>query len=448
MADLTRTVAVDVDEATPTETPGFRWPWYLRVVLGAVAVALAGWVVLAGVSALAWLGQSNASFPDALALSTRGFALAHGAPVEIAGQPVGIVPLGLTALQLFLALPVVGAGARQAADPSGGRFHSVALGVDLRRLVLTVGGLHAAVYALTATVLVGAVLGTPHTGHTLLGALLVGLVAGCWGAARAVGLDATATWPRWLRAVPRAMGVALLLVGAAGSVVVALAAWQGRARIAGITAALEPDWSGGIALIVLHLIYLPNFILWACSWLLGAGISLGDGSLVSLVITDVGLLPAIPAFGMVPEPGTAPTAMLWWLLPGVVAGLVAGAAVAWARPRARFDETALVGGLSGVAAGGLLAGLCALSSGALGDDRLAHLGARAGQLLVFAPTLLGLAGLVGGLAVGLLRRPRPETAPEMLDGAAAASVGAEPSQDPPGGHDGAAQDEARQEEDR
>ena len=62
----------------------------------------------------------------------------------------------------------------------------------------------------------------------------------------------------------------------------------------------------------------------------------------------------------------------------------------------------------GVAAGLLLTVLAALGAGGLGADRLAHLGARVGELAVFAPTLLGLAGLVSGLFVGLARRPRAD----------------------------------------
>ncbi|MFD0867076.1 DUF6350 family protein, partial [Tessaracoccus lubricantis] len=76
----------------------------------------------------------------------------------------------------------------------------------------------------------------------------------------------------------------------------------------------------------------------------------------------------------------------------------------FARPRARFDETALVGGLSGVAAGVLIATFCSMAAGALGDDRLSHIGARMPELLVFAPTILGISGVAAGLALGLLRR--------------------------------------------
>ena len=93
---------------------------------------------------------------------------------------------------------------------------------------------------------------------------------------------------------------------------------------------------------------------------------------------------------------------------GLLAGALAGAVVTLARPRARFDETALVGGLSGVLAGGLIVVACALGGGSLGSERLAHIGPRVGALAIFAPTLLGLSGLAVGLILGLLRRPQQQ----------------------------------------
>ena len=90
---------------------------------------------------------------------------------------------------------------------------------------------------------------------------------------------------------------------------------------------------------------------------------------------------------------------------GVAAGAVAGAVVALARPRARFDETAVVGGLAGTVAGFLVAVACALGTGGLGTDRLAAVGARSPEIFLFAPSILGLSGLAAGLIVGLLRRP-------------------------------------------
>lgn len=401
MSDLTRTVAVDVDETTPPPKRGFAWPWQVPAVFGAFGVALAGWVILAGITTVVWLGDVSADFGDALVLATKIFGLAHGAPADIAGQHVSLVPLGLSILFVFLALPVVGFAARQAVAQTAEGTDEV----DVERILWTVAGIHTAVYAMSVAIACGAIVDGGTAARALIGALAVGAVAGFWGAAGALDHDPTRRWPAWLQVVPRALAVAASAVLVGGAVVVALAAHLGRDRIVAITEGLQPDGVGVLVLALLHLFYLPNFILWACSWLLGAGVTLGDGSLVSLLLTDVGLMPSIPVLGAVPEPGAPGMAGLWWLVVGVVAGALAGLAVAWARPRARFDETALVGGLSGVLAGLLLTLAASISSGGLGSERLAHVGARVDQLIIFAPVLLGLSGMLAGLILGLVRRP-------------------------------------------
>ena len=405
MADVTRTVAVDVDEREEPQGEGFSWPWPVTVIVGAVGVALAGWVILAGVATLVWMGDGDSGYMAALRLATSVFALAHAVPIDVTGQHISLMPLGLTGLLLFLQVQVVAFSARRAAVAEGAEDDEGSLHVDVERVLWKVAGVHAITYCLVVAILDGALLGGPAGARSLLGAGIVGLIAGLWGAGSGLEHDPTRHWPTWLQVVPRAMGAALLTVVAGGCVALALAVFSGRGRIVDIATGLGVDGVGVVALCVMHLLYLPNLVLWACSWVLGAGITLGDGSLLSPHITDVGVLPALPIFGAVPAEGLLPGAMLWWLAVGVVAGVLAGLVVTWARPRARFDETAIVGGLSGVLAGLLLVLLASLGSGGLGVDRLAHIGARVDQLIVFAPVLLGLAGLMAGLVLGLVRRP-------------------------------------------
>jgi hypothetical protein len=65
----------------------------------------------------------------------------------------------------------------------------------------------------------------------------------------------------------------------------------------------------------------------------------------------------------------------------------------------------VAGGLAGTVAGLLVAVACALGAGGLGTGRLAALGARSPEIFLFAPGILGLAGVAAGLVVGLVRRP-------------------------------------------
>lgn len=405
-----RTVAIDVDAVPQPQPRHWPWPWYVAAVAAPLAALLASWLLLAALAALGWLTSPETELGSALLLATRFLLLANGAPVDIGGLTVSLVPLGLSALIVFLALPMAALAARQSAGANADPDDTGRLWVHGEPIVLRVAGLFSGVYA-AAVALLAAFVGS-FSMQAVLGGLTVGAVAGLWGASRGIGFDPTTNWPRWLRAVPRAVGTALLILLAGGSALLVVALVAGREQVTAITTQLDGGAAGVVVLIAAHLAYLPNFILAAVSWLLGAGITLGDGSLLTPAGTDAGLLPALPILGVVPESGAGTPGQFLWLAVGVLAGGVAAAVVTLARPRARFDETALVGGLAGVLTGAFVVLACALGSGGLGVERLAHLGARIPELAVFAPTLLGLSGLVTGLVLGLLR-------PREVPGAAA-----------------------------
>jgi hypothetical protein len=64
----------------------------------------------------------------------------------------------------------------------------------------------------------------------------------------------------------------------------------------------------------------------------------------------------------------------------------------------------LAGGICGLMAGAVFAGLAWAASGDLGILRLADMGPRLFPLLVMAGTTMGLSGLITGLALGWTAR--------------------------------------------
>ena len=371
-------------------------PWFTLAPLGALAVVAGGGLLMAGPAALGWLTSPNSQLSDALGLASRVLLLANGSVTVIGGQLVSIAPLGLSMVLILLGIPVAGLAARSALDETA----------DLRMLVLKTGGTYAGTYVVSITLIAFIV---PETSviRALLGSLLLGGLSGFWGAARAVGYDPGEQWPAGLRSLPRAVGVAALTGVGTGAALLAVVLVLGRDRIAGISDGLGGDFTAGILLIVMQLVWLPNLVIWAMAWALGAGVTLGEGTLLNMNGTSLGFLPSIPVLGAVPEPGPVPDLAWLWLLGGAVAGALAGLIVTLNRSSERFYETALAGGLAGIAAGVLLFLLAWFSSGGLGTQRLSHLGVGLGSLVITAPCILGLAGLVTGLAVGLARREWP-----------------------------------------
>jgi len=194
---------------------------------------------------------------------------------------------------------------------------------------------------------------------------------------------------------------------AAGAAVVVSALALHRDRVAALTAALEPGVLGGVALLLGQLAFAPNLCVWAGSYALGAGFGLGTGSVVAPAGSQLGLLPGIPILGALPAAGPGSAQLLWWLAAGVLAGAAGASLAVLGRPPVRFDESSLIGGLAGLLGGATFAGLAWAASGDLGTLRLVELGPRLLPLLIMAATTVGLAGLITGLLLGLVRRRRP-----------------------------------------
>ena len=199
---------------------------------------------------------------------------------------------------------------------------------------------------------------------------------------------------------------ALICVGT-GAALLSVVLILGRERVAAIADGLGGDGTAGILLIVIQLAWLPNLVIWAMAWALGAGVTLGEGTLLDMNGTSLGFLPSIPVLGAVPDPGPVPELAWLWLLGGVLAGVLATLVVTLNRSSERFYETSMTGGTAGILTGMLLFVLAWFASGGLGTQRLAHVGVRLGGLAITAPCILGLVGLVTGLVVGLARREWP-----------------------------------------
>ncbi|WP_130873586.1 DUF6350 family protein [[Pseudopropionibacterium] massiliense] len=391
-----RMIAVDVDEAARAARPQMIIPWFVLAPLGGLAVVAAGWLLMAGPAALGWLTSPESQLADALDLASRVLLLANGAATMIGGQLVSVAPLGLTLVLILLGVPVAGLAARVALDETD----------DLGGVVLRVGGVYAGTYVVSITLIAFFV---PETSaiRTFLGSVLIGGLSGFRGAARAVGYDLFERWPAWLRSLPRGIGVAVLTCVGTGAALLTVMLVLGRDRIAAISDGLGGDGAAGLLLGVIQLVWLPNLVVWATAWTLGAGVTLGEGTLLNMNGTSLGFLPSIPVLGAVPDPGPVSELAWLWGLGGVLAGVLAALVVTLNRSSERFYETSLVGGLAGIVAGAVLFVLAWCATGGLGTQRLSHVGVGLGSLAITASCILGLSGLVTGLTVGLARREWP-----------------------------------------
>lgn len=67
-----------------------------------------------------------------------------------------------------------------------------------------------------------------------------------------------------------------------------------------LTTVLQPGFIGGILLFALTLLYLPNFLISAAAYLVGAGFAIGRDTLISPLHFSLGKIPALPILGALP----------------------------------------------------------------------------------------------------------------------------------------------------
>ena len=103
---LHKTVAVEVGATPEPERRHLQWPWQLTAIVGALAVLLGGWLVLAAFALVGWLTSPDTEFAAALRLAADVLVLGHGGPVVIGAQAVRIAQPGLTPLLVFVVVAI------------------------------------------------------------------------------------------------------------------------------------------------------------------------------------------------------------------------------------------------------------------------------------------------------------------------------------------------------
>lgn len=198
--------------------------------------------------------------------------------------------------------------------------------------------------------------------------------------------------------------VAALIGVAALVLLIALIARHGQ--VGALHNALNPGGLGGAVLAIGQAAWVPNAVLWTAAWLLGAGFTVGDDTLLTPLVSRLGPTPDFPILGALPSGAAPSSAGLAWLLVGVLAGALGAFVAVRARHnnatqalpprRMSIEAAALCGVCIGVLSGLLACVLIAFSDGSLGVERLRRVGPMMARVVVLAPTLMGAGGLLAG----------------------------------------------------
>lgn len=226
-------------------------------------------------------------------------------------------------------------------------------------------------------------------------------------------LDTREDWAPVPAAIVRGTAFVLVAVTGAAALALAVATLFRGGEVVALFQAARVDALGATVMTLAQLVYLPTLIVWAASWLAGPGFAVGAGTAVSPAGTQLGVVPGIPVFGLLPENSSI------WMLIVVLIPIAAGAFAGWAvrsrlvwegTPLGMLQRAVIAVGIAGAGAG--VAGLAAaLANGSMGPGRLAVVGPAAWPFAL----ALGLEVLLGAAILLLSPRHRDELAEERTD---------------------------------
>ncbi|WP_413808931.1 DUF6350 family protein [Streptomyces sp. OE57] len=424
------------DRSAPRRSSAIR-----EAFLGGVVAAGLGLGTLAVVVLLLWITSSSPeSSPDgALHVAADLWLLGHGADLvrteTLSGHtaPVGLTPLLLSVVPCWLLYRAAQHAVYQAEPDEGdGQWVPEESVVDPRIAFSWVTGGYllvgtaAAVYASTGPLRVDPLSALLHL-PVVAGAIAA---VGVWtadgrfplrlpgrvserlrrlpGAERTVRTAASVAARSWCRrrrltAALRAGTSGLVVLLGSGALLTATSMLSHAGAVQVTFLNLSDVWSGRFAVLLVSLALLPNAIVWGAAYGVGAGFTVGGGSVVApLGITSYPQLPHFPLVAALPTDGSG--GPLVWLT-----GIAAGASVAWfigiaavrrpgkgePRPPWGCAETLVLAALAAVGCAAAMALLAGVSGGPLGIGILAGLGPswwRTGMITLAWTGVIGVPG--------------------------------------------------------
>ncbi|MGW7531993.1 cell division protein PerM [Amycolatopsis sp. NPDC054798] len=326
----------------------------LRVLLvAALGPLVIGYAVVAALLALVTLTAGHAIFSagGVLLSAGPGWLAAYQVELGIGGHPLGMLPL----------LPTVGAVllVARAAAKAVRRLRCARLRHTIP-LIATISGAHL-LFGLLVSLLS---IGEPVRANVALAAVVPAVLSGLaatGGVLRRFGMPqvlAERLDPLALRGL-RAGLLGLFALLAAGALTLTAATALSARTVSGL---FEPSFGSSFGLFLLSVLYLPNAVVAAMSFVSGPGFSIGSLN-VHLVGYRGGSVPGVPLLGGIPEHAAS-----WW--PALlVLPLAVGVLVGWSvravddDPAARLRAVVVAGAVVGF--GCVLLGT--LAGGRLGD---------------------------------------------------------------------------------
>lgn len=365
---------------------------------GALA-AVATWALVVLASLVGWIAapESSLGWFSAVSVGSALWFLGHGQSIGSSELSISLTPILLLLVNVYIGVRFL----RRLVAIERLEFSAAGWSRVAARSVIPgfLGG-----YLLIASVAALLTLAGPVSPGlvAILGALIVPLAALGFVLLRPEDETAPAfvrAWfrrgPTWLPSVWRIgwRGVGLLLF--VGLAVVIARVLVSFGAIASVQSQYGINVVAALVVIVGQLLMMGNAATWALSFLAGPGFGVAVGSVISPAAAHPGLMPLIPVLAALPDEASYPRALYAVVLLPISAGALIARWVDrdlefFGNARARFAAVTTAAGI----AVAVVAVLTTIGNGALGVDRLSHIGP---VVLPFAGALL--VEVAGGAAL-------------------------------------------------
>jgi Family of unknown function (DUF6350) len=380
-------------------------PMLMAGGVAALAAAGGGLAVLATLTLIGWITAPHVGLGGGLAGALRSAGLlwlvAHHVEVAVHGVGrIGLLPLGLVLLPAAL---IERAGRWMTHEG-----HVTSL-LEVGPAAVSIA-LPYALFTGAVAVASGTSVAAPSLWQAAMMGFLIALLAGGFGAARAI-----APWRRLAgRVPPRPRSVilgtlaALALLTVCGAILGAMSLMVHISAYKQAVAGLNPGIFGSVLLLLASLCYLPNSVIWAIAYMLGPGFSFGIGTAVSPSGSALGAVPAFPMLAALPV-GSKAAFPAWLgffvLVMPYLAGALAGLMTVRIAPTPSLEAAPLWGLVTGTLTAVVIGFGAKFSGGPLGAGRLASVGPPGGEVGLVAVLEVGVtAALVAGAANWLIIR--------------------------------------------
>lgn len=271
---------------------------------------------VAFITLVAWAtaGSSSGNTADPLRAGLWFFLIAHQVPLQLSLSDA-------TSSGALTYLPVGALLIPYLAIRSGFSRMSATLGSPNSRQRRVYVASFALIYAL-----LGYLISVPALGGTVRVAPYIGLPI-LFIVAGVISFITSGLLPRheiqfpWQRGLRVAWLITTFLIGVSALFVAASLIWH-FSLVVDLTEVVAPGIFGGVTLLLVQVLYLPNVAIAALSYLSGAGISIGGDSLVSPYVHRIDEIPAIPLLGALPVT-TAPYLGVLAILIGLLGVMMA-----------------------------------------------------------------------------------------------------------------------------